>query len=250
MTDTWPTVMLCSHSIRSREARATAEQEFLSSTSEEVSEFWSGRGIVRVADKPKHVMKDLLVVESGIASTDTRKPNLEVLDIAEAYNNEGSPLDHHWRDHRRAESEIKHLKAPCITLNVHGTILGSKEIWFWAIIGIILQLFAIAFPALATYHWKWVRKGVSIPTFAYYCFVPGTITMLVGLLGCGHIVEASTTELTFRPATWDSKVYIQRIFRLQMDCTVSGHHFPSFAILNDKENKLIRTSRLNNKNYK
>ena len=86
---------------------------------------------------------------------------------------------------------------------------------------------------------------MHIPGFAYYCFVAGTITIFVGLLGCGYIVEASTTEQTFQP-TSEGKVRIQRIPRLQMDCTVGSQHFPSAAILNHKDNKLIRTSRLNN----
>ena len=46
-------IRLCG--IRSRESRASAEQEFLSSTSEEVCELWNDRGVVRVTDKTNDV---------------------------------------------------------------------------------------------------------------------------------------------------------------------------------------------------
>ena len=74
------TSMLCLHRTRGRETRATAEQEFLSSTSEEVCELWSGRGVVRVADKTEINMKDLFVMEGGFPWVG----NVAIFDIVEA----------------------------------------------------------------------------------------------------------------------------------------------------------------------
>ncbi|ERF75710.1 hypothetical protein EPUS_01540 [Endocarpon pusillum Z07020] len=65
---------------RSRDSRASAEQEFLSSTSEEVCELWSGREVVRLIDKPNHIK--YLVVGGGSLPAVER---VQFLDAHKAY---------------------------------------------------------------------------------------------------------------------------------------------------------------------
>ncbi|KAG8533606.1 uncharacterized protein KY384_001346 [Bacidia gigantensis] len=228
---------------RSREARVTAEQEFLSSTSDEVCELWSGRGVVRVTDKPTD-MKDLVILRSTELSPRERLHS-GIIDINEAWKKKLFEVNSQPASKVNDLDVAKiALQAPCIALNVGGTIIDPKELWFWALIGVLLQSLVLIFPALATYDWKLPRKGVPVPKFAYACFVAGTVSVVIGLLGCGHVVEASTTDHTFKPSE-DGKKKIQRILRVQKECTVGGQHFPAFAIVNHSENKLIRTSRLN-----
>ena len=246
-------IVLGLHGYRSREARATAEQEFLSSTSDEVCELWSGSGVVRVADKPEYRMKDLLIVEIERPKGDLQGSHEilpQVIDVLKGHSLGLLELtSSKVRDLHLQTLEKFGIEDPCIALNIQGAIITSREMRFWTIIGVIAQAFALAFPALATYHWKWTRKDRPIPSFAYLFFVSGTIAVILGLLGCAQIVEASTTKTTSQP-TADGEKRIQRIIRFQRDCTVNGQHFPAFAILNVAENKLIRRSRLNDGKFK
>ena len=193
-------------------------------------------------------VKDPVIVRSGALNypKSSVTGHINVLAVAEAFDN-GL-----LRVKPSAETNVvKEIvsEASSIALNVQGTIVNPGVLWTWTLIGILLQLFTLGFPAVATYHWKWLRKGVAVPEYAYGCFISGSIAVIVGLLACGHVIEGSTTKHMFWPSP-DGKARIQRILRLQMDCTVSGQHFPSFAILHHPENMVIRTSRLNNRDYK
>ncbi|KAF1983030.1 hypothetical protein K402DRAFT_466280 [Aulographum hederae CBS 113979] len=279
---------------RARESRAIVEQEFLSSTSQETCELWSGREIVRVSGKPSdHGIKNVFVL-----STDTAKlplsnasdsharrflKQIRSSDVSGLPGPEESASSLHYRGLKEIETaqwdygllcavypdtplhEIVKLlntdlllikpdvdtqakkdmalDAPNLTLNVQGTIRTPEELYFWALVGVVLQSSTVAFPAIVQYHWKWLRKGVAIPTFAYGCFVTRTVCIVVGLLICGRIIESCTTEHTIEP-TAEGNMLIQRIFRLQMACTVGSQRFPSVGIVNPQDNMLIRTSRL------
>ena len=191
-------------------------------------------------------MKDIVIVQSEEVDGNTLKKELDrVLDLQKAYNDELISVEPAANE---TEMATISSEAPNIALNVSGTILQPCELWSWTIIGAALQLFTIAFPAVATYHFKWLRKGVVVPRYAYWCFLSGTFALIISLLICGHIIEASTTEYKFS-ALQNRNTKIRRILRLQMDCTVGSQHFPSVAILNESQNTFIR-SRLNQKKFK
>jgi len=199
-------------------------------------------------------MRTLLVLQSYDSVPQLGKPITDfvrVLDAAKACEEDPPVL---YLDPLE-ESDLENVKkiaseTPNLTLNVAGAIIKPRELWLYALLGILLQSVTLAIPALGTYHWKWLRKGTPIPEYAYGCFVGGSVLIMVGALCCGHVIEGSTTEFTLQPSN-KGDARIQRILRLQIHCIVSSQHFPSAAILNDpKEEMLIRTSRLNNKNYK
>ena len=173
-----------------------------------------------------------------------------ILDIADACSQDVL-YDSHDQRHLGEREELKEiaLSAPNIAMNVRSNKINQKELQFWLIIGILLETFMLVFPAFATYRWKWVRKGVSVPGYAYPCFLAGSLIMFVGLLACGHVIEGCTTKHTFSPVR-RHKTIIQRIIRLQMECTVSSQQFSSFVMFNDAEDMAIRTCRLNDKDYK
>ena len=82
-----------------------------------------------------------------------------------------------------------------------------------------------------------------MPRYAYGCFAADTVAVIVGLLGCSHVVEGSITEYTFK-FTVEVGKKIQQIVRLQMACTVSSQQFKFFAILNYSDDMVVRRSRL------
>ncbi|KAL8795906.1 MAG: hypothetical protein Q9195_001650 [Heterodermia aff. obscurata] len=228
-----------------------------------------GREIVRLSGKPDdHGLKDLVITQSSVgdAGTQNRETvytgmlglsqackdkilSLEAPPVKRKPDDE-TPLNE--EDSRRVQIDELASEAPNLALSVPATILGPKELWFWAIIGILLQSFALLFPALATYYqpWKWPRKDVLVPGYAYPCFAAGTVAVIVGLLGCSHVVEGSTTEYTFKPMV-ETGEEIQQIVRLQMPCTVGSQQFKSFAILNYPNDMFVRRSHLSdNERYK
>ena len=239
----------------------------MSSTSEETCELWSGREIVRLSGKPdEHGLKDLVITHSSVVDagktvyTGTRDLSQacedEILSLEappgkrKADDEMAMPLNE--EDYRREKIKELASEAPNLALSVPATILGPKELWFWAIIGILLQSFTLLFPALATYYqpWKWPRKDVLVPGYAYGCFVAGTVAVIVGLIGCSHVIEGSTTEYSFKP-TVGADEKIQQIVRLQMACTVGSQQFKSFAILNYPDDMIVRRSHLDDyKRYK
>lgn len=205
---------------------------------------------MRVTDQAADI-KLLVILHSASRNPNATESSSEyntVLYASEAYEQRVLEI---WRGHlERSDKMIKEivLGIPNITMNVRGSILNSTELRSWAVVGILLQSLTLTMPAIATYHWKWLRKGKVVPEFAYYCFLVGSVATIAGILGCRHIIESSTTKYTFRKHTREER-QIRRILRLQMKCKVGAQHFPSFAILNHAEDTLIRTSTLNNREY-
>ena len=234
----------------------------MSSTSKETCELWSGREIVRLSGKPEdHGLKDLVITQSSVVDAGTQERKIfytGTLDLSQACEKKilslEAPLVKRKADDEMAMPLIKELasEAPNLALSVPATILGPRELWFWTIIGILLQSFTLLFPALATYYkpWKWPRKDVLVPQYAYGCFVAGTVAVIIGLLGCSHVIEGSTTEYTFKP-TMEADEKIQQIVRLQIACVVGSQQFKSFAILNYPDDMFVRRSHLSdNERYK
>ena len=224
----------------------TVEQEFLSSTSQEVCELWSGREIVRAIGNPEtNNMKTLVISVKPSSTPGTDVPTAvfaSLEDAASAYKG-GNLFQNFYSDTERPADEFA-SETPNLTLNVPDVLLNDKKLWrLTFILALPIQLFTLILPALVTYYWKLPRKGVSVAKYAYACFAAGTIAIFSGLLFCGRAIENSTTEKVFRPAK-GKKPQIQRILCLQMACTVGSQHFSSFAILYNPNNRLFRTSRL------
>jgi len=139
--------------------------------------------------------------------------------------------------------------APNIALNVRNSTASSTELWIWAIIGTVLQISALVFPAVSTYHLGWKKGGSSIAAYGYPCFAIGTVAVVIGMIFCGRVIEGSTTEHEFALNTVTRTPRRALVMRLQKACTVSDQHFPSFAIFNSSDDVRIRTSRLNNESY-
>jgi hypothetical protein len=139
--------------------------------------------------------------------------------------------------------------APNIALNVRKSTASTKELVVCATLGTILQIGALVFPGVTTYHLKWTKGGSPIAGYGYPCFAIGTLAVTVGMIFCGRVIEGSTTEHEFAMRGVKEGTQPQ-LMRLQKACTVSDQHFPSFAIFNSPKDLRIRTSRLNNVSYR
>lgn len=204
---------------------------------------WSGREIVRELGSPEG-MKDIILLEKAEYFNEPRLTEpTRVLDINTAVAR-GVLLN------TTAETdEIADITngAPNIALNVHNSTASPKELVIWAIISILLQFSALAFPAITTYYLGWKKAGLRVPAYGYPCFAIGTIAIVIGMIFCGRVIEGSTTEHDFELQIPKQSV---KIMRLQKACTVSDQRFSSYAIFNSSNDTRIRTSRRNEKSYR
>ncbi|KAF3026588.1 hypothetical protein E8E14_014233 [Neopestalotiopsis sp. 37M] len=225
-------------SMRARESQSDAEQELLSSTSNDVCELWSGHEVVRVMGQPAG-MKTLIISDKKVYDIKSALGR----GVLERINIDNEDLD------SLADA------APNLTLNIRNATAPAWELWTWAAVGTILQLIAVVIPGIATYVWQWPKAGVKVQDYGYPCFVIGTTFVVLGTMICGHVIEGITTEHKFTKGSLQDYRYFglhesslrndMQIVRLQRACTVSDQHFSSYAIFNEKGNHVIRTSRLN-----
>ncbi|KAF5590333.1 ankyrin repeat [Fusarium pseudoanthophilum] len=220
---------------RARESQSVAEQELLSSTSENVCEMWNGQKIVRLIGDSEE-LKTLIATKDGA-----------VYDIQTAVEDE--ILMFNKNCHLDAE-ELRVLSnaAPNLALNVPNATAHLYELWGWAALSVLLQLFALVFPALATFFWQWENGGSAVQSYGYPCFSVGTVCLILGIMMCGHVIEGVTEEIELEVSN-DNAGKDGKIFCYQRGRTVGEQHFPSCAIFNSKST--IKISRIghNTKGY-
>lgn len=67
---------------------------------------------------------------------------------------------------------------------------------------------------------------MPVAGYGYPCFLVGTLLVIVGILGCGHVIEGITTEYSFEPAHNSD---LQPLV-LPRSVIVADQHFSSYAI--------------------
>lgn len=139
--------------------------------------------------------------------------------------------------------------APNLALNVENAIVPSHTLWAWASLGVILQMFATAFPGIATYYQEWNKAGGPIASYGYPCFLLGTICLSIGMLLCGHIIEGSTTETQVRPGSEIRQKKGVRFITEQQQNTVGDQNFPLCIILHASNDGTFKMSNPKDKNY-
>lgn len=152
---------------------------------------------------------------------------------------------------------------PNITLNSPGSFISWWEMITWILVSILIQSFAFVFPAVATYHYKWQRKGQDVASFAYPLFASGLLLTTVGILLCGRTIEDATWERIYSPVIGDRNgrtalkgfqrhmhqmrrpkraVGVDNIVQMQLGCTVGTQKFPPCAILIHGTRAALRVS--------
>ncbi|KAK2777228.1 ankyrin repeat protein [Colletotrichum kahawae] len=221
---------------RARENQSTAEQELLSSTSSNVCELWSGQQVIRLIGETEGA-KTLLVAGDG-----------EVFDLESAEDQDLIKLSPHHHT-IQISTESLHNPTPNLALNAGKAIASPTELWFWAVIGVLLQLFATAFPGIVTYSWRWSKVGSPVAQYGYPCFLIGTILLTLGMTLCGHIIEGVTTEQEISLTTGGKRRNL-KFFSLQGSRTVGDQKFPSCVLFLAEDDNVLKISRLNSKNYR
>ncbi|CAI6089116.1 unnamed protein product [Clonostachys chloroleuca] len=129
--------------------------------------------------------------------------------------------------------------APNLTLNVHNQI-GRGELYVVAACGLVLQVGVLVYSGIAAKYLTFMllKDGKPVADYAFPCTAAGTLLLVVGMLICAHVVESSTSETRYRPASGMSA----RVVWLQRSGTVNDQVFESFAIFPNNAQALVTTS--------
>ncbi|KAG5660338.1 hypothetical protein KAF25_002944 [Fusarium avenaceum] len=248
---------------RARENLAVAEAELMSSTSKEVCELWNGQEVVRCMGSAP-VIEFICLLPKDQKSY--AKMEIETIDLKEALRRgDLTTFDKSFRQnfirtlHPNSKGQDPepglpssdppkpnivivrntNAEAPNISLNSHNQF-NRGELRVVAIIATILQFGVLIFCGLATYYpsLKFQKEDTAIQSYAFPCTATGTLTLVVGLLICSHVVESSTTEERYKPGPGRRA----RMVWLQKTQTVSDQHFGSYAIFAADDRELITTS--------
>jgi len=126
--------------------------------------------------------------------------------------------------------------APNISLNFC-EIQRQRELWLFAILGFVLQFGSLVFIGVTHYHHK-IGLGLGKDSgYAYPLMASGTLFLVMGMMACSHVVQASSVE-----TTWVAEQKF-RIIWLQKSATVNDQLFGSYALFADKERNTLTTSR-------
>ena len=126
--------------------------------------------------------------------------------------------------------------APNISLNV-GKIQRQRQLWLFAILGIVLQFGSLVFIGVTHYYHEINLEGGKNSGYAYPLMASGTLFLVMGMMACSHVVRASSVE-----TTWVAERKF-RIIWLQKSATVNNQLFGSYALFADKERNTLTTSR-------
>jgi hypothetical protein len=240
---------------------AMAELELLSSTSDATSELWTEEGIVR---QPGHSgILELVAYRSKTLQPNPKPDGVELVesnddirigDLGDACNRDvlraadkgRSKLLKRISDklglsrpiQLRAERLAK--QPPNLILNVHGALPRSRDLRAFAAIGALIQLVAITIPAFITYYWRTPKATGPVDGYAYPTFLAGSCFLIAGIALCSYIIEATTVEQVFEPT---GNHEVKTIFRLQLERIMGDQPFQTYAIVNEREDNSIRTSR-------
>ncbi|TGO58345.1 hypothetical protein BCON_0056g00370 [Botryotinia convoluta] len=162
---------------RARENRASAELDFMSSTSHEVSELWNGHGIVRTMGKGE--VKQILFLEGR---GPPEKFGLFTL----------------------SDAEIEKLITRKGTMAKKDTEAVEKnrgELFVAAVLGIILQAGVIIFSAFVAYDNRFgAAVGGRPSAYAFPTLASGTAVLVFGMGICASVIGESTDE-----SVWELK---------------------------------------------
>lgn len=137
-----------------------------------------------------------------------------------------------------------HDGAPNLLLNCHDRA-GRREIYIAAALAIILQLGAVLYFGIITYHKpiqsRFLKDGNSIVKYAFPCAAIGTILLVFGLFICSWVVGESTIETYYE--TGKHQIFV---VWLQKGHTVSDQEFKPYAIYPASKRDYFTISRRQN----
>ncbi|KAF3798727.1 hypothetical protein GCG54_00008181 [Colletotrichum gloeosporioides] len=248
---------------RARETQAVSEQELLSSTSSNVCELWNGQQVTRIIGEPKET-STVVISRDGtiytlrrayrnglitIKNTDSNASSSSHRDVHNNYNSKrstGNVSNNSQSDQNEEyidDANSASLDLPTnLTLNTRSAPASKLELWSWAALGIALQTIALVFPGITTHYWKWNKGDSPVAAYGYPCFVVGTVSLTIGLILCGHIIEGATIETDFA-LTKESKRQGLKFICLQKALSLGDQEYPACAIILAPTHGILTTSR-------
>ncbi|KAG0644016.1 hypothetical protein HOY80DRAFT_858335, partial [Tuber brumale] len=174
-------------------------------------------------------------VFTRVFSPASSKGSLANLDLASM--DAENAVGHQQRKNSQNTSRLTTFdSAPNISLNFCET-KGQRELWLFAILGFTLQFGSLVFIGVARYHRKLNWKEDENSEYAYPLMASGTLLLVMGMMACSHVVQASSVE-----TTWVAKKKF-KILWLQKSATVNDQLFGSYALFADEERNKLTTSR-------
>ncbi|CUS14875.1 unnamed protein product, partial [Tuber aestivum] len=219
---------------RARESGAAAEMELMSSTSHQVCELWNGEAIVRVMGSPE-IAEILYFEEETVPRGKSRLFTFETATEKLLYTE--STAGGRWgRNPRNTSRLTTSASAPNISLNFC-EIKRQWELWLFALLGVALQSGSLVFIGVVHYHPGLRLKEKENSEYAYPLMASGTLLLVLGMMACSHVVQASSIE-----TTWVADKNF-KILWLQKSSTVNDQLFGSYAIFGEGERRTLTTSR-------
>ncbi|EHK44815.1 hypothetical protein TRIATDRAFT_274363 [Trichoderma atroviride IMI 206040] len=177
-------------------------------------------------------------------------------DLEKNASNMGSPTKHSKRSSPTASTSSQSMEgmeiivledvdgsAPNLLLNCHERV-GRSAIYLAATIGLILQLGAVIYFGVITYHKPtkntFLKDGRRVVKYAFPCAAVGTLLLVLGLFICSWVVTESTDEIYY-----EAKNHQIYVVWLQKDHTVSDQVFKPFAVYPTSKREYVTLSRRN-----
>jgi len=227
---------------RGREPAGIAESEFLSSTSEDVTEVWDKRGVARKVSDEDMIRQILFDDTSGqqdvFSMTDAESPEEGFVTAPDPYITLRTKQQNLFaRPDEEMVVDKRNRMPPNLTLNAHAPIDDRKPLIFCAALGILLQSGVIAFQAIVYYYLKWRTESTIVEKYAFPLACSGLVTMCTGVFICSSVIERSTKEIVWLPA--DRTRREKKRFKLMwIQRGKPQQSLESFAIYREPDNHL------------
>ncbi|EXF73778.1 hypothetical protein CFIO01_07406 [Colletotrichum fioriniae PJ7] len=255
---------------RSRENRALAEIELMSSTSGEVCELFNGNSIVRAMGKPrigqilifpgkydnleeayKASDEALMNSEPKAVEKGTKSKELQDKSMHSTPDEESAPIisSQPSLPANAPKAETPLSGPPNLQLNLSSDHFDQRrlkkrhEIILAAFAAVILQISLIAIAAVTTYYLSpRFPSFLESKVYGFPCYAAGSILLSIGTGLCSLIVEHSTIEHSLEVANSDVRK-APRLMWIQRYQTVNDQSFKSYAILAGPKRRVIISRR-------
>ncbi|KAF7956241.1 hypothetical protein EAE96_005161 [Botrytis aclada] len=238
---------------RARENKASAELDFMSSTSHKVSELWNGEGIVRTMGRGK-VKQIIFLKGRGLPedcelftlskNKDLMRPKVymgpfvgksktvwkAVIKLWEAVNGKEVSIKDPSNKSKEAQFEMSEPdRVPNISLNTHPK-QNMFELALAAILGIVLQAGVIIFSGFVAYDYRLgAMVGGAPSAYAFPVLASGTVVLVLGMGICAVVIGKSTDEVAWELKTEENgeEIVIRALHHVQKktaQCTGGQEH--------------------------
>ncbi|KAI5839158.1 ankyrin repeat-containing domain protein [Morchella snyderi] len=201
---------------RAKETPGEVEADLMSSTSTDVCELWSGKGVVRVIGAPFLLQLVWVPDEVGqpgdlcaglynfreqhIKEKYYKPPSRGIANFFSTTDASQASSGSTARDEytQKMHNELRRVPANLL-LNISVKPLRRGVLLLFILAAIIAQGGVLVFAAVSQYILHLPKNNSTVPAYAFPVLLAGTIALAVGVFLCARAIETSTTELTWQP---------------------------------------------------